>query len=518
MSRSERKNVGFSVSPFDLAKMHGFNPSSWRKRADGVVEMLVENSAGSFPAWFRATPQAELYVLEGPSDLPYPAWTKASSVKWNPARTDIAANAEASVMATLLPAQLWRQASGAGSEWAMWELQRRGITSRAALPNPRAAQAAKKNPGPPMSSRPHGWQAWTYDQQTAWGEGYRDGLRETPNYAWTTSPCYNHYNAGIEQGSTERMKKAGTLGRFGLENPRQVTGPDACSRCEGTGYAGMHGDTCSRCEGSGVDALESCEGGCGKRVRESQGMCRPCAQADDEEKGIVRDAFGYPIRPSRPKARFNPSRLEQWALHRDKPDSPYKPPEAGPLVATGRIYGRPGFPDGKQVVTSAIRSVDGRLLTTVSGSVYSLGEVAPEYASFCARKGIDPLQVAIHNPKLAAFVGGDRGLRLRDLAVHGSGPMGGYTPEERSRVPSSMFLKPQSRSWPVSDETHAHIALQYMTRGFGGRQEYPSLVRRLATLWPVSQNPEIWADYSSKKRSIESKCGCRMPSLSELGG
>lgn len=256
MSRSERKNVGFSVSPFDLAKMHGFNPSSWRKRADGVVEMLVENSAGSFPAWFRATPQAELYVLEGPSDLPYPAWTKASSVKWNPARTDIAANAEASVMATLLPAQLWRQANGAGNEWAMWELQRRGITSMIARPN----------------------------------------------------------------------------------------------------------------------------------------------------------------------------------------------------------------------------------------------------------------------PKLSAFIGGGSGLRMRHITVHGSGPLGGYSPKERAGVPTSMFLKPSTRSWPVSDENHAHIALQYMTRGFGGRQEYPSLVRRLATLWPVSQNPEIWADYSSKKRSIESKCGCRMPSLSELGG
>ena len=57
-----------------------------------------------------------------------------------------------------------------------------------------------------------------------------------------------------------------------------------------------------------------------------------------------------------------------------------------------------------------------------------------------------------------------------------------------------------------------------MTRGFGSHGEYPALVRRLAQLWPVSENREIWTDYSAKKRSIENKCGCGMPSLDDLRG
>lgn len=89
---------------------------------------------------------------------------------------------------------------------------------------------------------------------------------------------------------------------------------DDCGRCGGTGYSGVHGDTCSRCEGSGVDALGPCEGGCGKSVRESKGMCDACSTAAEEARGIVRDRFGYSISAARRPApgrllgrRWNPS-------------------------------------------------------------------------------------------------------------------------------------------------------------------------------------------------------------------
>ena len=343
----------------------------------------------------------------------------------------IAANDEAKVMATLLPAQLWRQASGAGSEWAMWELQRRGITSRAALPNPRAVKNGQKQvvglKGYVVVDSQGTLAGYGEDRQEVLAavrayDVEHGGVFEKPFRVWKTEDL-----TGTDAKALETL----------LRNPRQVTGPDACSRCEGTGYAGMHGDTCSRCEGSGFDGRVPCEGGCGKSVRESKGTCDACQNQQDEDNDVVRDRFGYPM-----------------------------------------------------------RSLGGGRYRNSSGQIVTVRR----------------------NPKLASFVGGGSGLRARDLTIHGSGPQGGYTPEERSRVPSSMFLKPQSRSWPVSDETHAHIALQYMTRGFGSHVEYPVLIGRLAQLWPVAENPDIWADYSAKKRSIEAKCGCTLPSVADLRG
>ena len=84
----------------------------------------------------------------------------------------------------------------------------------------------------------------------------------------------------------------------------------------------------------------------------------------------------------------------------------------------------------------------------------------------------------------------------------GSGSHGGYSPRERARVPSGMFLKPESRGWPVGDRRHVTIALQYMQRGFGNRSEYPKLLSRLLQIWPPDQHPDVLAEVEQKLPSI----------------
>lgn len=65
-----------------------------------------------------------------------------------------------------------------------------------------------------------------------------------------------------------------------------------------------------------------------------------------------------------------------------------------------------------------------------------------------------------------------------------------------------MFLKPETRSWPVGDRRHVTIALQYMQRGFGNRQEYPKLISRLLQIWNPDQYPDVMAEVAEKLPSI----------------
>lgn len=97
-------------------------------------------------------------------------------------------------------------------------------------------------------------------------------------------------------------------------------------------------------------------------------------------------------------------------------------------------------------------------------------------------------------------------------------PRRGYAEGERERLPTSAFLKPETRSWPVSDKDHAFIALQYMTRGFGNRSEYPTLIQRLAQIWPPSRHPDVWAWYESHRGQIEEKAGRAMPRIGRANG
>jgi hypothetical protein len=104
------------------------------------------------------------------------------------------------------------------------------------------------------------------------------------------------------------------------------------------------------------------------------------------------------------------------------------------------------------------------------------------------------------------------------IAKKNRGPRGGYSESEREALPSSAFLKPRTRSWPVSDREHAEIAIQYMTRGFGRPAEYPMLIQRLALAWsPEDQaNRSIWTYYRRNKEKIEAKAEAPMPSVAEL--
>ena len=89
------------------------------------------------------------------------------------------------------------------------------------------------------------------------------------------------------------------------------------------------------------------------------------------------------------------------------------------------------------------------------------------------------------------------------------GPRGGYSPAERASLPSSAFLKPETRSWPVSDLQHAKIALQYMSRGFGNRSEYGMLLQRLFERYPPDRFPELAEMYERLQDKIQAKASGR---------
>ena len=90
------------------------------------------------------------------------------------------------------------------------------------------------------------------------------------------------------------------------------------------------------------------------------------------------------------------------------------------------------------------------------------------------------------------------------------GPRGGYSEAERASLPARAFLKPETRSWPVSDLRHAEIALQYMSRGFGNRAEYGMLLHRLFSLYPPGKYPKLAEMYERLRPGIEEKAGERL--------
>jgi hypothetical protein len=121
-------------------------------------------------------------------------------------------------------------------------------------------------------------------------------------------------------------------------------------------------------------------------------------------------------------------------------------------------------------------------------------------------------------------VGGRPAAYAPAAAKMNRGERGGFVPGERESLPASAFLKPETRSWPIREagggHHHAIIALQYMSRGFGDRSEYPMLVQRMARLLPPRDRrfSDVWSYYRQHKAGIEAKHGGPMPELSELGG
>ena len=79
--------------------------------------------------------------------------------------------------------------------------------------------------------------------------------------------------------------------------------------------------------------------------------------------------------------------LTEWACTAGDP-SPYTPPEARGLRLMGLVKGHPRLEDGSPAVTSHIVKVDGRYVTTASGTTYRLdGPPRADYLAYLATIG-----------------------------------------------------------------------------------------------------------------------------------
>ena len=77
---------------------------------------------------------------------------------------------------------------------------------------------------------------------------------------------------------------------------------------------------------------------------------------------------------------MNPIKLNEWSVVNI---DPYTAPEVG-ICLVGRLDG------GARVKTSIIAKVDGRLITTATGSVYELLEPDPKWLEFLKEHDIKP--------------------------------------------------------------------------------------------------------------------------------
>ncbi len=83
-----------------------------------------------------------------------------------------------------------------------------------------------------------------------------------------------------------------------------------------------------------------------------------------------------------------PIRLEQWSVNANTIQ--WRAPEMTGGRLCGLAYGHPRHADGARCTTSEIASIDGRRVTTASGSVYLLGEPDPDYVRWAHGFAIDP--------------------------------------------------------------------------------------------------------------------------------
>lgn len=89
-------------------------------------------------------------------------------------------------------------------------------------------------------------------------------------------------------------------------------------------------------------------------------------------------------------------RLENWST--TSFESPYTPPERRKVRLQGIVTGHPKKADGTSIVTTSIRESVGRQVTTRSGTVYDLGEPAPEFLQWLKDNGreydpVNPVKV-----------------------------------------------------------------------------------------------------------------------------
>jgi len=96
---------------------------------------------------------------------------------------------------------------------------------------------------------------------------------------------------------------------------------------------------------------------------------------------------------------------------------------------------------------------------------------------------------------------------VKSLASKGSGPMGGYSKKERTRLASSDFVFPRTRRWPIGDKAHAYWALEYMVAGRGKKSEYDTIEKAVFARWSPSQNPQLAAWWMKHRSAVVKKWG-----------
>jgi hypothetical protein len=80
-------------------------------------------------------------------------------------------------------------------------------------------------------------------------------------------------------------------------------------------------------------------------------------------------------------------KLECWSIcpSSDSAPSVFRPPEAQGIAVQAKKSTRPDFEDG--ILTTRIINIQGRVVTTRSGTVYLLGEPDPDYVKWCLEHG-----------------------------------------------------------------------------------------------------------------------------------
>jgi hypothetical protein len=86
-------------------------------------------------------------------------------------------------------------------------------------------------------------------------------------------------------------------------------------------------------------------------------------------------------------------KLECWSVTQG--DVRYIAPEHRTSRVQGVVQDHPCFPRDAKIVSSPIDQVEGRIVTTRSGTRYQLGRIDPQYRAYLKRNGYpyDP-----HNP------------------------------------------------------------------------------------------------------------------------
>lgn len=100
----------------------------------------------------------------------------------------------------------------------------------------------------------------------------------------------------------------------------------------------------------------------------------------------------------------DPIRVDMWATY---PTNPYRAPEQGGgiyLAGTVAPGDDPRRPEGGPISTSPIVAVEGRIVTTKSGTRYRLGRIKPEFREWMREQGIawdsrEPIKIGARHPR-----------------------------------------------------------------------------------------------------------------------